>query len=371
MNFKVNRIILLNSLSKVSKAVSYKTPLPALTGIKFDLYPTFLQLTASEQNIAIQVKIEADNNLEIIDTGSVVLSAKYILEIIRKLDSNIVEFEIIDGFLTRISGGNSEFNLNGTDPMDYPQIDLIPKGMPFIMDSIELKELINDTRFAASEKENRPILTGINLIAKDNELVAIGTNSYRLSKKSVKIDSDITFDITIPAKSLDDISKIIENQDNVNIYVSERSVIFIFENNIILTRLIDGSFPDVSSLIPTQFAHELTIDSSLISNSISRVSLLTNEQNNVIKLDMNNDRVILSSFMQEIGSVEDTITECFYKGEPLSITFDNKYISDAIKVLDKGKIKLCFPGEMRPFILKMAEDDSLIELILPVRTHSY
>ncbi len=371
MNFKVNRILLLNSLSKVSKAVSYKTPLPALTGIKFDLFDSYLQLTASEQNIAIQCKVEQSDKLEILNTGSVVLSSKYILEIVRKIDSDIVEFEIIDGFLTRISGGNSEFNLNGTDPLDYPQIDLVPKGTSFNMDTIELKELVNDTRFAASEKEIRPILTGINLIANNSKLTAIGTNSYRLSKKTIDIDSDITFDITIPAKSLDDISKIIEKQDNVSIYVSERSAIFIFENNIIQTRLIDGSFPDVSSLIPTEFAHELTIDSNLISNSISRVSLLTNEQNNVIRLDMNNDRVILSSYMQEIGSVEDTITDCFYKGDPLSITFDNKYISDAIKVLDKGKIKLCFPGEMKPFIIKMMDDDSLIELILPVRTHSY
>lgn len=367
MNFKIKRLELLNALTKVSRAVSIKSPLPVLTGIKFDLKEDELILTGSDSDITIQTSIQ--DHIDIIEPGSVVLSSKYILEIIKKIDSEDVHIFIVDGTLTRIEGANSRFDLNGTSYIDYPRIDLNKTGVNLQMKSIDLKEAIEQTSFATSEKETRPVLTGVNFKAKNHVLECIATDSYRLAKRILNIDSDISFNIIIPKKSLIEISRIIEKDELIDLYVSDRKVLFIFDHVLIQTRLIDGTFPDTSRLIPDSFDYSMSIDSTSLLNSIDRASLLTNEQTNIVKLTMNQDTVILSSFSQEIGSVEENLSRAFYKGEPLKISFSARYLTDAIKSINGQKVRVLFTGEMKPFIIKDFEREDIIQLVLPVRTY--
>lgn len=369
MKFRINRLKLLNALSKTTKAVSIRSPLPVLTGIKFDLQPDGLILTGSDSDITIQTKIETSDDLVIEQTGGVVLNSRYILEIVRKIDSDEISLEIIDGSLTRISGATSKFDLNGNDIIDYPRIDLSKTGTKVLINAFTLKDVITQTKFAASEKEHKPILTGINFKAANNQLEVTATDSYRLAKKVVPLDDELTFNITIPQKSLDEIAKIIERDDLIEMYVSDRKVLYVFDNNIIQTRLIDGTFPDTNRLIPESFDYELDIDTHYLLNAIDRVSLLNNEQNNIIKLDMSNEKVILSSYMQEIGSVEEILDRSFYKGDSLSISFSSKYATDALRAFNEPKVKILFTGAMKPFIVKDYEKDDLIQLVLPVRTY--
>lgn len=367
MDFKIKRIELLNALTKVSRAVSIKSPLPVLTGIKFDLKEDELILTGSDSDITIQTSIQ--DNIEIIKPGSVVLSSRYILEIIKKIDSEEVHIFIVDGTLTRIEGANSRFDLNGTSYIDYPRIDLNKTGVNLQMKSTDLKEAIEQTSFATSEKETRPVLTGVNFKAKDHILECIATDSYRLAKRILNIDSDISFNIIIPKKSLIEISRIIEKDELIDLYVSDRKVLFVFDHVLIQTRLIDGTFPDTGRLIPDGFDYSMSIDSTSLLNSIDRASLLTNEQTNIVKLTMDQDQVILSSFSQEIGSVEENLSKAFYKGDPLKISFSAKYLTDAIKSINGQKVRVLFTGEMRPFIIKDFEREDIIQLVLPVRTY--
>ena len=369
MKFRINRLKLLNALSKTTKAVSIRSPLPVLTGIKFDLQPDGLILTGSDSDITIQTKIETSDDLVIEQTGGVVLNSRYILEIVRKIDSDEISLEIIDGSLTRISGATSKFDLNGNDVIDYPRIDLSKTGTKVLINAFTLKDVITQTKFAASEKEHKPILTRINFKAANNQLEVTATDSYRLAKKVVPLDDELTFNITIPQKSLDEIAKIIERDDLIEMYVSDRKVLYVFDNNIIQTRLIDGTFPDTNRLIPESFDYELDIDTHYLLNAIDRVSLLNNEQNNIIKLDMSNEKVILSSYMQEIGSVEEILDRSFYKGDSLSISFSSKYATDALRAFNEPKVKILFTGAMKPFIVKDYEKDDLIQLVLPVRTY--
>ena len=237
------------------------------------------------------------------------------------------------------------------------------------MQSTDLKQAIEQTSFATSEKETRPVLTGVNFKAKDRTLECIATDSYRLAKRILNIDSDITFNIIIPKKSLIEISRIIEKDENIDLYVSDRKVLFIFDTLKIQTRLIDGTYPDTSRLIPDEFGYSMSVDSTSLLNSIDRASLLSNEQTNIIKLSMSEDNVIISSHSQEIGSVEENLSRAFFKGEPLSISFSAKYLNDAIKSINGDKVRLLFTGEMRPFIIKDFEKEDIMQLVLPVRTY--
>lgn len=371
MKFKIKRIELSNALNKVTKAVSSKSPLPILTGIKFDLQEDQLILTGSDADITIQTTIDAKEDLlDIEEIGQVVLNSRYISEIVRKIDSEFITFSILDGSLTQIKGENSEFNLNGSKAIDYPTIDLSKTGTHLTLHSMTIKTFIEQTIFATSDKETRPILTGVNFKASGHQMQCVATDSYRLSKKVIDLmQEDVSFNITIPAKSLNEISKIIDKNEDVDLYISDRKVLFVFDHLIIQTRLIDGAFPDTSRLIPTQFDYKLTINTRDILNAIDRASLFSIEMNNIIKLEMNEDQVLLTSSSQEIGSVEEDLSSGFYKGQPLSISFSAKYAADAIRATRSQKIVIEFTGEMKPFIIHDMEESDLLQLVLPVRTY--
>lgn len=370
MQFRILRTELLNALNKVSRAVSSKSPLPVLTGIKFLLTEDQLVLTGSDSDITIETTIEKnEKKLIISEPGSIVLSGHYISEIIRKIDSEYIDMEILDGTLTRIKGDRSEFNLNGIKSIDYPKIDLTKRGEHFTIDSLVLKTIINQTVFATSDKESRPILTGVNFRAFQGELSCIATDSYRLAKKIVPVEPELRFNITIPAKSLNEISKIIEKVEDIDVYVSDRKILFAMDNIIIQTRLIDGAYPDTSRLIPTEFSYQLNIDSRDLLNAIDRASLLSSDSSNIVKLSMSEDHVQMTSKSQEIGSVEEDLSSAKFSGTPFNISFSSKYVSDAVRAIGQSDIQILFTGEMRPFILKSENDESLFQLVLPVRTY--
>lgn len=370
MQFRILRTELLSALNKVSRAVSSKSPLPVLTGIKFNLTEDALILTGSDSDITIETTIEKnEKKLMIYQTGAVVLAGHYISEIIRKIDSEYIDIEIIDGTLTRIKGDRSEFNLNGIKAIDYPKIDLTCRGEHFTLDSLLLKTIITQTVFATSDKETRPILTGVNFRASNGELSCIATDSYRLAKKVINVDENLQFNITIPAKSLNEIAKIIEKVEDIDIYVSERKILFNMNGSVVQTRLIDGAFPDTSRLIPSTFDYELSVDSRDILSAIDRASLFATESSNIVKLTMNENQVQITSKSQELGSVEEDLHTSTFTGGQLNISFSAKYVTDAIRAIASSQIKIYFVGDMKPFIIKNDEDTSLTQLVLPVRTY--
>lgn len=367
MDFNINRLVLLDALTKVSRAVSLKSPLPILTGIKFDLLEDGLVLTASDSDISIQTTI--NEGIIINQTGSVVLSSKYILEIIRKIDGDTVHIQVVDGTLTRITSESSLFDLNGSKSFDFPRIDLNKNGKHFSMKSYDFKKIIEKTLFATSEQETRPVLTGVNFKVDQHKLVCIATDSYRLAQVSMPIEDDIQFNIVIPKKSLNQIIHIIEKDEMIDLYVSDRKVLFVIGQYLVLTRLIDGTYPNTSRLVEDQGSYTMSINSSALLGAISRASLLSDEQSNIVKLTMSPDENVLSSYSQEIGSVEENLTKAFYKGEPMTISFSAKYLADAIRSIGTETIQLCFTEKMRPFQITGLDVNDNIQVVLPVRTY--
>ena len=367
MDFNINRLVLLDALTKVSRAVSLKSPLPILTGIKFDLLEDGLVLTASDSDISIQTTI--NEGIIINQTGSVVLSSKYILEIIRKIDGDTVHIQVVDGTLTRITSESSLFDLNGSKSFDFPRIDLNKNGKHFSMKSYDFKKIIEKTLFATSEQETRPVLTGVNFKVDQHKLVCIATDSYRLAQVSMPIEDDIQFNIVIPKKSLNQIIHIFEKDEMIDLYVSDRKVLFVIGQYLVLTRLIDGTYPNTSRLVEDQGSYTMSINSSALLGAISRASLLSDEQSNIVKLTMSPDENVLSSYSQEIGSVEENLTKAFYKGEPMTISFSAKYLADAIRSIGTETIQLRFTEKMRPFQITGLDVNDNIQVVLPVRTY--
>lgn len=373
MNFRISKRVFFNALSIVSRAISSNSPLPWLSGIKIEAKNNELILTGSDSDVSIQKVIKTDKQdafFEIKEEGSIVIEAKYILEIVRKIDADELIVEVVDGSLTKISGHSAEFNINGMKSTDYPSIDFTMPTKQFEIDADVLLKIITQTSFATSDKETRPVLTGVNFKCDGNVLECVATDSFRLAKKTVNVDSNNQFNITIPAKSLSEVAKTLERDEKVLICVSDKKAQFWIDHTVIQTRLIDGLYPETSRLIPTEFMYELTLDARDILNAIDRASFIKSEGISIVKLSANQSEVVISTKSQEVGSSMEKLTTINYKGNPLEISFSGRYVFDAVRVLNGSIVKLEFSGEMKPFIIRNVDDDSILQLILPVRTYS-
>ena len=204
MHFSIDRKYFYDKLSIVSRAISVFSPLPALSGICIDLKDGSMILTGSDSNISIRTVIVPGelNNLDIEEEGSIIIDSKYLLEIVRKLDCKNIEIEVIDYSLVRISSDNGQFNLNGIRSNEYPDIDFTQPNHHFVLKATDLKSIVSQTAFACSDKDQRPVLTGVNFNSQSNMLYCSGTDSYRLARKTIELNSSQDFNITIPSKSL-------------------------------------------------------------------------------------------------------------------------------------------------------------------------
>ena len=370
MKFTIYKSVFLKSLNSVGSAASVHSPLPILSGIKITADENGLTLLASDTNITIQEKIgiNEESKLEIDKYGEVVLDARYISEAVRKLDSLYVNFERIDGALCLISGNNAEYEINGVNANNYPDIDLQMPETKFMISAYKLREIIRQTAFASATSEERPIFTGVNFLLDGNNLNAVATNSYRLAKKSSTIEISDNFNITIPATNLNEVVKSIDANVDVTVAVSNKIVQFYIGDKLIQSRLVDGLFPDINRLIPSEFAYELTVNTQDLIQAIDRSSFLKSDGYWNVRLEAGQDGIHISSRSQEIGSSYETLTPIEYKGGDFKISFSGRYMIEALRSFRTDVVKVLFVGEMQAFIIIDPNDDSVVQLVLPVRT---
>jgi DNA polymerase-3 subunit beta len=376
MKFTIQRDLLISSLQNVMKAISPRTVIPILTGIKVEASHNGITLTGSNSDISIESFIPAEEedkvNVEHIEEGSIVLHAKYFPEIIRKLPEDIVSIEVDSSLKTVIRSGKAEFNLNGQDAEEYPLLPKIQTDDTFEMPVNVLKNMIKQTVFAVSTMETRPILTGVNMRLANNRLHFVATDSHRLASREVDIqDAAVQFEnVVVPGKSLQELNKILSDTDElIQISVTNNQIFFRTKNINFLSRLLDGNYPETDRLIPTQSKTKIKMKTKELLHTIDRASLLAkDEKNNVVRLSTEGNMIEISSNSPEIGNVVENISAISMEGEELKISFSSKYVMDALRAIEYDEITIDFTGAMRPFIIRPVEDDSILQLILPVRT---
>lgn len=362
MKFIVKKEILLESLNNTARAISTKNLIPILTGIKFDLKEDGLYLYASDTDVSIRSFIPKEKLTSINELGSIVIGGKYIVEIVRKLPNIDISIEVIDGYKMIISTDNTEFNLNGINPKEFPNLDLDVTKEPIIINTGIFKDFINQTVFAISQSETRPLLTGINFRINNQDLEVLATDSYRLARKIVKIDHNIENDvnIVIPGKNLIELTKMLDDDNStLELHLFSNKVLFKYDNIVFLSRLLSGTYPTTSNIIPKDFNIELECSFNDLFNMIDRASLLTSDrEKNTIKLSLNKNELMISSNSPEIGRVEEKIS--VNSDKEIDIAFSSKFMLDAIKSFNKDSVTLCMIMIVLLLIIKNKEDDSLI-----------
>ncbi len=373
MKISILKDELYNELQIVSKAISPISPQVSLRGIKIEAKDNKLVLTGSDADISIQKIINKndDNKLNIIEEGNILVDVKYLLELVRKVDSEIIEIEILDGSLLYFHGGKAKYKINGLNPESYPKIDFKVNDESFSLKVKDLLNIINQTVFAVSKKDTRPILTGVNIKTQGNNLNCTATDSFRLTRKIIPFNYNNEFNVTIPAKVLNELKsslQLLDNDSDILISINDKKAQFVFNDTIFQARLLDGEYPATDKLIPTegQFNYYLDINRRDLINAVERSNFIKNENIITNKLDCSKEEIILSNKNQEIGEFEEELVGKF-EGENFEIVFISYYMLDALKALSGDDVKIKFTEKMKAFIVSDPSDDSITELVLPTR----
>ncbi|MGO4874109.1 DNA polymerase III subunit beta [Limosilactobacillus reuteri] len=379
MNFTINRSAFISQLNNVLRAISSKTTIPILTGLKMVVNEDNIVLTGSNSDITIESVInanDADNDLTIEETGAIVLPARFFSDIVKKLPNKKVTIEVTSGFQADITSGSAKFQINGQDAENFPHLPEIETNKSVTLPNDILKEVIRQTVIAVSKQESRPILAGVHMTLKDGVLTAVATDSHRLAQRKVvleNIDNGIDFDVIIPGKSMEELSGMISDvHEDVQMQVTENQVLFIFGNTHFYSRLLEGNYPETSQLIPQTADTTVELEAGAFLSSIERASLLSHEsRNDVVKLSLkpSENLVRISGDSPDIGTVEEEVVTSALDGNDLEISFNPNYMKDALRSFGQATIKISFTSPLRPFTLVPTEDqENFVHLITPVRT---
>lgn len=363
MKFTCEKSILQDGISTVQKAVTGKSTMPILNGILLKAVNNEIVLTGSDIDLSIQTKVKA----EILEEGSIVIDAKIFGEIIRKLPNDDVHINTIDNNSIEILCQKSRFTLIHMNAEDFPVLPNINENMIFSVSQKILKHMIRETIFATAQDETRPVLTGVLFEINNKNLNLVALDGYRLALRSEQLNTDNTISAVIPGKTLNEVSKILEDDDeNVNITFTPNHILFSLGETKIISRLLEGEFIKYNSIIPQEFNLKVVAKRGELLHCIERASLMAKDSNtNLIKLSIEDENMIITSNSQ-LGMVREEMS-IILQGQSLQIAFNSKYLIDVLKIMEEEEITLEFSSSVSPCVIKNKDINNCTYLVLPVR----
>ena len=329
-----------------------------------------VELQGNDFELGIRLTIDGD----IKEPGTLVVGSRYFQELIRKLPGDTIElYKPEDGNSLTITSGSSEFNLVTLHPDDFSLVEQIHDQDHVNIDSFAMKELIDLTNYAAATDEDRPVFTGALLEINENEVTMVATDTHRMAVKKITIDEPATTPMRaiIPTKTLAEVSRLLptDNPAMINIIWNRTQIVFNFESIYIISRLIEGTYPEYEKVIPSQFDSSAVIDRRESAGAVDRVSLLAKDISyNVIRYDWSESNVTLSTQNTEIGMAKEDVAVEF-KGTPFTISFNGRYISDILRHSTGDNIHL-FLKQNGPVVIRQDNNPNYTYVVTPVRTNA-
>lgn len=356
---------LYEAIANVSKAVFEKSTILALEGIKVNVKNSSIELTGYDLEIGIQTEISARTT----DRGQFIINPRLLGEIVRKMDSEEVTLEVLGNQQIRVVGGETEYTVMIMGAEEFPSLPQKENDCESITISQSvLKNMIYQTVFAVSQTDNKPILKGELFEFDNNTFHMVAIDGYRLAirKETVKYSGTTSF--VVPAKALNEISKLLKDDDELNcdIYVSKKHALFEFSGYTVYSRLLEGEFHNWRGSLPENSVTEVIVDRKDLIQSLERASILINERvKSPVRCIFEGDELSLSC-STSIGKISDKIPmDC--TGPVIEIGFNCKFFLDPLKVISDDKVKLLLNGSTLPMKIKSLSSDAYTFLVLPVR----
>lgn len=365
MKFTCNTKELSTACNNVIRAVSSKVTIPTIEGILIECGSDTLSLTGYDFEFGINTILSVD----VVEPGAIVINAKVLCEIIRKLADENVTIETKGNSVSIISGA-AQYNITGIDADEYPELPSVNGGIPLEFNQQLLYSMILQTLFAVADNESsNPVYTGLKFEIKENKLTLIGVDGYRLAIRNEVINyegENLTF--IVPKKTIRELIKLLDLEDdkNISIRIGRRHIVFEVENYSIISRLLEGDFLDYNSAVPKTVQTTVLINTNDAINCIERtLPVIENNQKNPIRCLFDGDQMRVST-VSSLGRVVD-YTHANTSGDRVEIGFNSKFVLDALNASDTDEVKIELNGPVSPVKIMPINGENFLFLVLPMR----
>lgn len=365
MKFICKRSDLMHGVQTVINAVSNRNTLPILSNILFETDEQQLRLSTTDLEVSIKCHITAD----ITDSGSITIPAKRLSEIVRELPDQDISVSVNDNHLITMICGKSTFKLNGLPKDEYPVLPKVKKDKGFNLSKSLLQSIIKKIIFSVSTDETRYVLNGVLVMVNEEKLLMVSTDGHRLSlfNQSLEKAPNQKFNHIVPAKALQELNKILDDEGDVNIQLNDNQIIFSTADVVLMSRLIDGQFPNYEQVIPKQSDKKIVIDTNQLLAATRRVALMASDKSNSVKYAISQGKMVITANTPEVGEAEEEI-EVNYQGDNIAVAFNAKYNLDVLKNMGSDQCSLELTTNLNPGLFKpVQEDDHYLCVVMPMR----
>lgn len=366
MNMILNcsKQVLYDALNIVTKAIAAKPINQILEGVQLNAKDG-LVLTGNDLDLGIECVIEAD----IQEKGAVVLNARMFLDIVRRLPDADIFLQVDENWQTTIKCKSIEYKIMGMDPAEYPAIPIIDGIGSFSISSNTLKSMIRQTIFAVSVANTRQVLTGSLFEVDQNTLKVVSVDGFRMAIRSELLNGQVApLSFVVPGKTLNELLKILKDDEiEISITLTDKYVMFSFENSKIVSRLIEGEFLNYKKILPAEQKMQITLVAADFMQCIERCEPIIAEDaaKNPIRLLVEDDMITIQC-VTATGRVFDCLP-ISPTGEQLEIGFNHKYLKDALKACETDEIVIELNTQLSPCLIKPTEGNAFLYMVLPVR----
>lgn len=367
MKLTISQEALNTTLGIVAKAVSTKNTIPVLSGINLSAHAGVLTLRATDMELAIESSVPCHVDEE----GEIVLPARYLADLVRRIPFGEIDLNVDHrNYTATVRWGKSQYVIHGFSPDQFPNIPDMEGASTFTVSHILLKDLLKQTTFAAGHDESKPWLTGVLFKLRENRLTATATDGVRIANTEANAENpgNHSFSIIIPSRSLNELTRLLSNEasDNAQVAVTANQVLFDLGHVRVISRLLEGQYPDVMRLVPQTYPTEITLNRADFLEAIERAALIAKD--GAIKVGFGDQKVTITSNTPEVGQVYEEVSAGNLVGDPLDIGFNSKFLAEYLKVLEEPEFRFQCSGSRNPARLQPVANSQFVYVVLPLIT---
>lgn len=365
MKFSATKEKLLEGLQQVQNVVSTRTTLPILSNVLLQAKEGAVHLTTTDLDVGVRGSFEANVD----KAGATTLPARRLFTIIRELPSSEILIEVDGKNAASIRSGQSFFKILGLPEEEFPPLPKFENAKVVTMRQKDLHDGLRKTAYAISTDETRYVLNGVLFSFKENKLTLVATDGRRLAMVDIELEFPRSHeaDIIVPTKAVTELQRLLTNDGDVKISVGSGQIAFDLNNTLLVSKLIEGNYPNYKQVIPAEAKERVTLERETFLNSLRRVSLLASDKSNSIKLNFTKNNIEITANTPEVGEARESLPVA-YKGREFSVAFNPEFLMAPLRNLAEDEIFFDLIDEMSPGVLKI--QTPFLYVLMPMRVSS-
>lgn len=365
MKFTISKESFLSAINQVQHVVSSRTTLAILSNVLLKAKDGVLELTTTDLDVGVTCTVPA----EVEEAGATTLPARRLATIVRELPSEEIQFKVDEKNVASIRSGPSYFKVLGLTSEEFPALPRFDDAREFKMEQQMLRDCLRKTSYAISTDETRYVLNGILFSFKDNALTMVATDGRRLAmvEQELEFPQSQEIDIIVPTKAVNELSRLLNDSGEVSIRVTGSQVGFDLGDALLVSKLIDGNYPNYRQVIPGESKERIPLEREVFLRAISRVSLLTTDKSNSIKFIFTNGSCEIVASSPDIGEARETLA-ISYKGVPITIAFNPEFAMAPLRNLSADEVHLHLIDEISPGVLRSGTN--FLYVLMPMRVNA-